>query len=325
MLEWKVTFDLAGHPIIVDLPNLVQGDDQSTKLIVSLQNNEGNLIDLTDYIITCIFKRQDESLSPSLLMGLDLETPTQAVLIISNWVTEIEGELLVTIQFKQNNIIKATGLVDAIVHYGNVPADPTINNTQLRALYDAIFLKEDKANKATEITEENKTSDIKYPTTKLLWELSKASFISGQDIPNEDYLKLLCIEATETIAYRGKIFEGKDQYVALITLTNDGSFKRSILAMYGEFDKKVSFFYGIYDEQLGTWDSENYYSLEELMQALTYNRVGLLNVSDYDEETGEITYIYNSNLVRLIDDTNLEETGEITIYANPIDWEEGAE
>lgn len=48
-----------------------------------------------------------------------------------------------------------------------------------------------------------------------------------------------------------------------------------------------------------------------IVNALTYNRLGLLKVTDYDEDTGEVVYIFDPTIV---DDISYdEESGEIAI------------
>ena len=49
----------------------------------------------------------------------------------------------------------------------------------------------------------------------------------------------------------------------------------------------------------------------EIVNAITYNRLGLLKVTEYDEDTGEVLYIFDPTIV---DDIGYdEETGEIVI------------
>lgn len=51
--------------------------------------------------------------------------------------------------------------------------------------------------------------------------------------------------------------------------------------------------------------------MQELKDQLTYNRLGLLKVTEYDEDTGEVVYIFDPTIV---DDISYdEETGEIAI------------
>ena len=54
-----------------------------------------------------------------------------------------------------------------------------------------------------------------------------------------------------------------------------------------------------------------YAKLEELNRDITNNRVGLLRVSDYDEDTGVITLYYDENIVRMLNYN--ADTGILTI------------
>ena len=59
--------------------------------------------------------------------------------------------------------------------------------------------------------------------------------------------------------------------------------------------------------------------LTNVEAALVYNNVGLLYVSDYDEETGMVTLIANPSLVRSISDVD-PETGIVKVYVKPHDF-----
>ena len=57
--------------------------------------------------------------------------------------------------------------------------------------------------------------------------------------------------------------------------------------------------------------------IPNIENALTYNNIGLLWVSNYDVETGDITYILNPNFDFTIDDSKLEDDGTIDWYVRP--------
>ena len=106
--------------------------------------------------------------------------------------------------------------------------------------------------------------------------------------------------------------------IRLLTFTSDGD-KRvfamaknvvKVLASTSAGDGEVN----INDEQYETLLQNiitTQQNQDKLMSALTYNRLGLLRVNDYNEITGEITYTFDPTIV---DDISYDEdTGEIAI------------
>ena len=143
MLKWKVYFDEAGVLHEMESPNLVQGDDKTTLLTVLFKDASGTFVDFdtNNYVVECMFKRNDGEISPTLIMNTNA---TEANLILSNWITAVVGDLKVTIWVRECNVdsattgeyagTKATGSITVTVHEGIIPANTTISNAEKEAI-----------------------------------------------------------------------------------------------------------------------------------------------------------------------------------------------
>lgn len=143
MLEIKVIFTNDGTLQSSVIPNIVQGDDASSKFVVKFYKDSSNteFYDLTNYVVDIIYKRPDLTVSPALVTSIDADKYTK-YLKITKWMTDVSGTATATIRLKElvngSYITKVTGLVSLPIQASNVPTGSTITNEQYESLQQAI-------------------------------------------------------------------------------------------------------------------------------------------------------------------------------------------
>ena len=150
MLEGSIVFKLSGAVQNYTLPELVVGDKNSVKLKVMWLNHETipDFKDLTEYVVEGVYTRPDGKVSPALIFSIDQENNTIKYLVFGNWLTEIAGIANLTVRFKQNDEIKATGQITLVIQDGKQPSDVVISEPQHEALQESIQAEENARKQA---------------------------------------------------------------------------------------------------------------------------------------------------------------------------------
>ena len=150
MLEGSIVFKLSGAVQNYTLPELVVGDKNSVKLKVRWLNHETlpDFKDLTEYVVEGVYTRPDGKVSPALIFSIDQENNTIKYLVFGNWLTEIAGVANLTVRFKQNDEIKATGQITLVIQDGKQPSDVAISEPQHEALQESIQAEENARKQA---------------------------------------------------------------------------------------------------------------------------------------------------------------------------------
>lgn len=144
MLEGLIVFNLSGSIKNSSIPNLVVGDKNSVKLKVKWLAHETIPVftDLTNYVVEGVYTRPDGKVSPALTFSIDSESDETKYLIFGSWLTEIAGIAKLTVRFKQNDEIKATGQISLVIQDGETPKDVVISEPQHEALQESIQAEE---------------------------------------------------------------------------------------------------------------------------------------------------------------------------------------
>jgi hypothetical protein len=150
MLEGSIVFNLSGSVKNSSLPNLVVGDKNSVKLKVKWLAHESLPVfaNLTNYVVEGVYTRPDGKVSPALTFSIDNENDETKYLIFGSWLTEIAGIATLTVRFKQNDEIKATGQISLVIQDGSTPADVVITEPQHEALQESIQAEENARKQA---------------------------------------------------------------------------------------------------------------------------------------------------------------------------------
>lgn len=152
MLEGFIIFNLSGSVKNSSIPDLVVGDNNSVKLKVKWLDHETipNYKDLTDYVVEGVYTRPDGKVSPALTFSIDPEDNKSKYLVFGSWLTEIAGIAKLTVRFKQDDEIKATGQISLVIQDGSTPADVVITEPQHESLQEAIQAEENAREAAVE-------------------------------------------------------------------------------------------------------------------------------------------------------------------------------
>ena len=150
MLEGSIVFNLSGAIQNYNTPDLVVGDKNSVKLKVRWLDHETlqNFKDLTEYVVEGVYTRPDGKVSPALTFSIDQENNTIKYLVFGNWLTEIAGVANLTVRFKQNDEVKATGQITFVIQDGKQPSDVVISEPQHEALQESIQAEENARKQA---------------------------------------------------------------------------------------------------------------------------------------------------------------------------------
>ena len=103
---------------------------------------------LTNYVVEGVYTRPDGKVSPALTFSIDNENDETKYLIFGSWLTEIAGIATLTVRFKQNDEIKATGQISLVIQDGSTPADVVISEPQHEALQESIQAEENARKQA---------------------------------------------------------------------------------------------------------------------------------------------------------------------------------
>lgn len=150
MLEIKIKFKPDGTYDNLTYPNIVQGDNDTVKLTVSFLQAEATgtslpvYYDLSKFVVTVVAERPDGVVSPQLIMMSDFLDTKIATLYITNWITQVSGNVKVTVSIKQEQddgtfLIKNSGIFYLPIQAAVISADQAITNAQLDSFENEIL------------------------------------------------------------------------------------------------------------------------------------------------------------------------------------------